>query len=526
MLTLSVDLRTASGPWQWCEQAEGCWARGQDRIRPLANPALEARAVTDGTHTLMVVRERAAGRASLLRSTAPMRVDAAVYARAVEECRTWPLQSVWIEAALDGLRLQTGLGGVCPLYLAHDNGTLTGSWQLMDLRAHQAPDKLDEKEVMRLLTGHPRYGHDTLFTTIKRLSERSSACADAEGLRMVYPAAAEHARPSELSDGTGGPALVDSFEALVDHIYAQRPVTPGQTAAQLSGGKDSTNLAISLGLAHPGQVTPCALLIGGEAGPQQAARRRMVIEHTGFAPDITVSAADHPPLVPGSLRRAHPEAISPLDEPHLEAADALAQALMARGITTVVTGFGGDEVARVRRPEGGPGRTPTAPAWCGERVHDLLGEVNTGISPVTVAPETALVALEVATPLLARRGLWTVAPFTDHELVRFGQRLPLEWKRDKRLLTERFAARGLPDEVVHPVLRENFGHLMETAVHKYATGLLRGWGKDLHLVEQGYLHAALFAETVERAALSPTEAAPYRMGLFLVTAIELALRTL
>ncbi|WP_327591594.1 asparagine synthase-related protein [Streptomyces chartreusis] len=522
MLTLSVDLRTGSGPWQWCEQGEGCWTRGEDRIRPLANPALEARAVTDGTTTLFVVRERAAGRASLLRSTAPVRVDGAVYARAVEECRQWPLQSVWIETGPDGIRLQTGLGEVCPLYLAHDKGTLSGSWQLMDLRAHQAPGKLDEKEVMRLLTGHPRYGHDTLFTSIKRLSERSAAYADAEGLRLVYPAAAEHAQPSELSEGTDGPALVGAFEALVDHIYARRPLTP----TQLSGGKDSTNLAISLALAHPGLITPCALLIGGEAGPQQVARRRMVIENTGFAPDITVPAADHPPLAPGGLRRAHPEAVSPLDEPHLEAADALAQALMARGITTVVAGFGGDEVARVRRPDGGPSRTPEAPAWCGERVRDLLGEVNTGISPVTVAPETALVALEVTTPLLARRGLWTIAPFTDPDLVRFGQRLPLEWKRDKRLLTERFAARTLPDAVVHPVMRENFGHLMNRAVHAYSSDLLRSWGKDLHLVEQGFLDAAVLTEAVERAALSPDEAAPYRTGLFLITAVELALRAL
>ncbi|MEU7043727.1 hypothetical protein AB0A77_22005 [Streptomyces varsoviensis] len=526
MLTISVDLRTGTGPWQWCDHEEGCWTRGEDRIRPLANPALEARAVTDGTSTLMVVRERAAGRASPLRSTAPVRVDAAVYARAVEECRQWPLQSVWIEAGPAGVRLQTGLGGVCPLYLAYDKGQLTGSWQLMDLRERQAPDRLDEREVMRLLTGHPRYGHDTLFTSIKRLSERSAAYADAEGLHMDYPAAAEHAQPSELVEGTGGVALVGAFEALVDHIYARRPLTPAQTATQLSGGKDSTNLAISLALRHPGLITPCALLIGGEAGPQQAARRRMVIEHTGFAPDVTVPAADHPPLAPGGLRRARPEAISPLDEPHLEAADALAQALMARGITTVVAGFGGDEVARVRRSDGGPVRTPQAPAWCGERVRDLLGEVNTGISPATVAPETALIALEVATPLLARRGLWTVAPFTEPELVRFGQRLPLEWKRDKRLLTERFAARGLPDEAVHPVLRENFGHLMNRAVHEYSSGLLRSWGRDLHLVEQGFLDATVLSETVERAALGPDEAAPYRTGLFLITAVELALRDL
>jgi asparagine synthase (glutamine-hydrolysing) len=192
----------------------------------------------------------------------------------------------------------------------------------------------------------------------------------------------------------------------------------------------------------------------------------------------------------------------------------------------VVAGFGGDEVARVRRREGSFVRTPTAPAWCGERVRDLLNEVNTGISPATVAPETALIALEVATPLLARRGLWAVAPFTDPDMVRFGQRLPVQWKADKHLLHQGLAARGLPDEVVNPPLRENFGHLMDQAVHAYATGILRGWGKELHLIEQGYLDVTVLAETVERASLSPADAAPYRMGLFLISAIELGLRAL
>jgi asparagine synthase (glutamine-hydrolysing) len=525
MLTLSVDLRTGSGPWEWRGEEEG-WGCGPDRIRPLDHPALEARAVTDGTRTLLVVREKAVGRPSLLRSIAPARVDTALYGRAVMECQDWPLQGIWIEAGRDGFRLQTGLGGVCPLYLAHGNGRLTGSWQLMGLLDRLGVNRLEEREVMRLLTGFPRYGHDTLFTTVKRLSERSIAYADANGLRLMYPAAAEHAQPSDLAGHVGEAELVGAFEALTDHVFAKRPVAPEQTAAQLSGGMDSTNLAISLALAHPEAITPCAMLIGGDAGPQQEARRRAVIEQTGFAADVTVRAADHPVLSPGGLRRSRAEAVSPLDEPHLEAADALAQALRARGIHTVAAGFGGDEVARTRRTAGTPARTPVAPVWCGERVHDLLGEVDSGISPATVAPETALIALEVATPLMARRGLWTVAPFTEADMVRFGHRLPVQWKTDKHLLHRRLAARGLPEDVVNPPLRENFGHLMNTAVHRHATGLLRGWGKELHLVEQGYLDPAMLAEAVERAALSPADAAPYRTGLYLITAVELALRAL
>ncbi|MFE5595478.1 hypothetical protein [Streptomyces sp. NPDC056549] len=285
MLTCSVNLLTGSGPWEWRGEEEG-WGRGADRIRPLDHLALETRAVTDGTRTLLVVREKTAGRPSLLRSISPARVDTAVYDRAVKECQDFPLQGIWIEAGPDGLRLTTGLGGVCPLYLAYDDGRLTSSWQLMDLRTRLGVDRLEEREVMRLLTGFPRYGHDTLFTTVKRLSERSTAYADAEGLRLVYPGASEHSQPSELADHVGEAELVAAFEALTDHVFARRPVAPERTAAQLSGGMDSTNLAISL--AHPGAITPCAMLIGGDAGPQQEARRRAVIEQIGFAADVTV----------------------------------------------------------------------------------------------------------------------------------------------------------------------------------------------------------------------------------------------
>ncbi|MER6076306.1 hypothetical protein ABT187_47870 [Streptomyces sp. NPDC001817] len=96
----------------------------------------------------------------------------------------------------------------------------------------------------------------------------------------------------------------------------------------------------------------------------------------------------------------------------------------------------------------------------------------------------------------------------------------------KHLLHRRLAARGLPEEVAYPPLRENFGHLMNAAVHRNATGLLRGWGKELHLIEQGFVDAAVLAEIVERAALSPEDAAPFRTGLLLITAVELALRAL
>lgn len=124
----------------------------------------------------------------------------------------------------------------------------------------------------------------------------------------------------------------------------------------------------------------------------------------------------------------------------------LAAAPHPRPISTgapTVRVFGGDEVARIRRSICAGGTAPSTPDWCGERVRNLLGEVNTGIAPPTEAPETALVALEVATPLLARRGPCAVAPFTDADLARFGQHLPM-WRRAKLLPHRRLAARACP----------------------------------------------------------------------------------
>ncbi|MCQ4213391.1 hypothetical protein [Streptomyces longispororuber] len=525
MLACSIDLEAPAAPWRWEGQTAG-WRRGPgDCIRPLIHPALETRAATDGSRTLIWVRERAAGRSSLLLSPRPTRLAPDAYERAVQECRDWPLQSIWIETDRAGATVSTGLGGVCPLYLAHAGGTLSGSWQLMDLDPHLGADALDEREVMRLLTGRIRYGHDTVFSTVKLLSERSTAHADAAGLCMAYPQEVERALPDELAEGVDGEILVKAWEAVAAHAMSRRPLAPTRTAAQLSGGMDSTNLAISLAIQHPGAITACAMLIGGDAAAQQITRRRIVVDRFPFTSDVTVAASDHPALFPGGLRRTRPEAISPLDEPHLEAADALAQAVRARELHTVVCGFGGDEVARWREPSSIP--APAAvPAWSGPRIRDLLGEVNEGIAPTTVAPETALVALQVSTPLYARRGLWTLAPFTDPDMVDFGRRLPLQWRKDKRLLHDRLALRGLPDDVVNPRHPENFGPLMDRAIHEYATGLLRSWGNDLHLVDQGFVDAAALAETVERASIGPAEARPYRTGLFLITALELSLRAL
>ncbi|MFE7114322.1 asparagine synthase-related protein [Streptomyces sp. NPDC057654] len=522
-MMLKFSLPREAGPLGW-EWKRGQWQCGRDWIGPLTHTALEARSVTNGTELLFVVRERAQ-LPSLMAGTGPVRVDQAAYDKALAEARTWPLQAVWIEVTGSTVRIETGLGGVCPLYLATDERRerLIGSWELTEVRDAVAADDLNEEEVARWLADRQCYGRATMFSAVQRLTERSTARFDRNGLRLLCPRQTEPAQMTPVSEDADA---VSAFEELTAGILDRRPTAATLTAAQLTGGLHSTNVALSMALAHPGAVTACALL-GGGPGSQEAVRRREVIRRAGvFDADCTVAVSQYPPLHPAGGRRQESERVSPLEGPYAEAAGVLADRLAERGITQVLTGYGGTEAFR---PGAQPrtGASQERPDWWGPRMRALLGhEPAKTTTPPTVAPESALRALAAATPLLARRELWTLAPYTAPHMIEFGRQLPDVWKRNTGLLHQRLTRLGLRGEDLRPPYRLNLAPQLDRAIHRHAVPLLRDWGPDLYLIAEGYLNAAGFAQIVERAAAGPEHAAPYGKVLYRAAAIELAQRAL
>jgi asparagine synthase (glutamine-hydrolysing) len=92
-------------------------------------------------------------------------------------------------------------------------------------------------------------------------------------------------------------------------------------------------------------------------------------------------------------------------------------------------------------------------------------------------------------------------------LVRFGEQLPLPWRRRKRILRESLRRAGLAAEVVDPPLRETFSELMQVGLRQHGLPILKAMLSESVLVDLGYLdHAALAAayEIAQAAARVPS----------------------
>ena len=383
MLKLKITHDDIGGVWSWDGRR---WTCGDSWIEPYDHPALERRD-DDGHFT---VRERVSGSGGT-------------------ELTDWPADVVDVQ--LDGglVRIDAGCHGVAPLYLTARNGVLHGSWDLFDLRPYLDAGALVDREVARLLAFRDRYGHDTLFAGVYRLSERSTATFGRDGLRLHYPEPALHSRPRTLRPSAGDAAVIDAFEQLLADVLAGHVYDPATACLELSGGMDSANVAATLGALHPRQVQTAAMIVLGDPGRQQARRRDAFIDRLGLGVDTTVSLGRYLPLGPGRPR-------GPYDDVYCEAQAAMLARLAGHGVRTVFTGIGGDEMlARTadewERLPYGTGVDPRP--WIGDRTLTGLKEAEDGITPATVVNEMTLSGLACAAPAYLRAGIWPVHALAD-----------------------------------------------------------------------------------------------------------------
>ncbi|NUH42859.1 hypothetical protein HUF15_40260 [Streptomyces samsunensis] len=505
MLKFSIALPDLARDWNY---ADGRWASGGSWIEPLSHPMLEVRTATDGHGWVMTVRERQAG----VPHTPHAHVTPDALADEVEIRKAWPLDSVSVHVECDRVSVRAGHGGSAPLYLAHAGGVLVGSWDLADLKQYATSDGLVAREVARLLGGHHRYGHGTVLPGVSCLTVGSTARFDRGGLTLDYPEPVGEDQPRSLLPGADP---VSAFETLLGHTVGMRPLGDG-CAVQLSGGQDSATVALTVGRNHPG-VRAAAMVLPGAVGEQQADRRACLVAAARLVGDVRVAALAHPPL---AMRRIAPDVWSPYDEPYGEALRALAERAAHHGVHTMITGFGGDELMAVRGHRQGRVRDD-AWRWLGPVTLEAAAERDRGIAPQTAVPETALLAVRTASPVLLRAGMWPVSPLTDLNVVRFARWLPDEWHADKRLFRERLRRCGLPEWVVRPVLRENFTDVMAHSMHVYGPRLLRQIAADSPLVEWGFLDPAGLRAVADACASGPAAArehtaayAPIALDLF------------
>lgn len=516
MLKLKIDLSDVAKSWRWKKTR---WVAGQSWVEPLGHPALECMELTDGVSNFLMVRERLTGKCP---GNSPDRLSPAAYHWAVAEALEWPADFLAVQTSATAVRVLAGERGTAPVYLTVSGGALHGSWDLADLRPFLSTEALVEREVARMLTLWRRYSSDTAFAGVYQLTERAMATFRSGELTLTYPEAALHTRPRQLRDDADVIAAYTKTlgAAISSHVY-----DPSASAVELSGGMDSANVAMSLAAAHQGEVTACAMMIGGDGGRQQLRRRTEMMEGGRFAADVQLEALKLSPLHP-SGNRANGYWVSPYEEPFSEATTVLLAQLSSRGIRTVFTGLGGDEMVALNHTERSlpPAMVEqqTLPDWVGSRTRKALADADEGIAPASVITEVTLMAFACRLPLFLRAGLWPVSPLADPALIRFGEWLPRQWRERKHLHRARLQRLGFSHDIAYPPLPENFTLVMETGLRKHGLARLDELRRESLLIDLGYVNGDGLAAACHRAS----NGGELERGLYEVLATELSLRAL
>ncbi|MEV0036801.1 asparagine synthase-related protein [Streptomyces sp. NPDC050804] len=470
MLTLRLTPYTSAG-WVY-QDARYTTADHTGEITPYSHPMLEHLAVTDGTRTLLVTRERVAGRP--VSEPQPRAVDPATYDRARAAALIWPTDFVLVETAPNRpVRVTTGAARTSPLYLAHHGGVLHGSWDMGDLRPFATG--LSSREAARLLIYRPRYGTETLFKGIRRLTERATASFGGD-LHLHYPEPALHRFPRPLADGAD---VLAAFTEAIDNALDLRPFDTGSTVFHLTGGFDSGTIATRAAQRFPGRLDTAALLVTGAGRSQQIRRRKEMLTRLPFGQhDHLIDCRTSPPLHP-ACARVQGQLISPYEEPlHLPFAR-LAALLADHGTRTVVTGLGGDEMVALSPHESTAAALANAHIteklpWLGPNARTALDYSDDAIAPPAQVNSMTLLSLETTAPPLLRAGIWPLHPFTDPAMIRLGEELPIHWREFKALQCRQLTSLGLSSDVTHPVERESFVWLVQHSLTTYGIPLLNG----------------------------------------------------
>jgi hypothetical protein len=471
-------------------------------IEPYAHPMTEHAAVTDGTRTAVILRERVRHRPGL--HPDPMRVAPRELDQVTAMARQWPADYVLIETERHRpVRVTAGAARTTPLYLAHQGSVLHGSWDMG--RLHQFAAGLNPKEATRMLAYHPRYSFETAFTGIWRLTERAAATFSGD-LYIRYPDPVLHATPRELADGAD---VLAAFADAIDAALELRPLDPAATTFHLTGGLDSGSVATRAARRHPGTLNTATLVITGPGREHQLRRRSEILSRVPFGPhDVQVDTAGRLMFGP-DCDRTLGELISPYDEPLYKHMTTINTRVAALGARVVVSGLGGDEMVAVGSAESEQAALDKTEnfdlPWLGPVARTALPYSDDQIAPPAMAGGITLLAAECVAPPLLRAGLWPVHPFAEPPLISLGDQLPFHWRELKQLQRRHLATFGLSEDACNPRVRESFAELVGQSLLANGLPLLR------RILDQGspLIEAELIDPDGLKTAVTELENGPY-----------------
>lgn len=365
-----------------------------------------------------------------------------------------------------------------PVYLAADAHRVVIDWDYSRV-LNERSAKIDWDVALAQIAGLPCYGPRTIVAGLYRATADATLIATPGGIEAELPSPVSHDGPQAvLPDADVEAALVEALGALLE----ARPLEPGRTALELSGGMDSALTA----LVAADRLGPGLMSIGaqfaGAMGDAQRGRRALLRRRGGFD-DLSIPAERFAPFAPGSLRRVR-YGVWPEDENYPEMFEAMFGLLRAAGIDALVSGFGGDELYFAYEGEdAGEQRDEGASVPFLTREGALLAEAGRTIYPRAWLQQSCWQSAASQSQRVLRYGLWPIYPYHNVALARFVSRLPREYRRDRRLL-RRTLTRLLGDPIFETdYVKETFDPVARRGVienRDYLLDLVRRSPLSLH----------------------------------------------
>ena len=291
---------------------------------------------------------------------------------------------------------------------------------------------------------------------------------------------------------------------------------------QLSGGLDS---ALAPGYyADQGQrVLTVTLGLPGVMGRRQRQKLSDIQQRFKFEQyTVDLDPSKHFPFA-STVATGGRGLISELSDIHLVATRQLADYLVERGVATVFTGVGGDELCQNVDPKS---VLPTNPTRYQERFQTRLPDYTTktfaslyqkehrqarGQSiPVPAIAHSVLITHLSFNNTFIDRNIWPVAPLADPALFLFTQHIPAWYRYNKNLLRIYQYARGYPESIVHPTTVEDFSefiHLCKPILMRLFTTQFA----NAHLEACGLINKVRLEDYVRTVIAAPFDASDTRI---------------
>lgn len=487
MIDLDLPLHAA---FDWHVDREAArLVRGNGYVRMFQHEMLIGTICLENHALHCLVKER-------VRNPAQIETSATSAEELFEQVAKWPLDSVLLSVyrGANGLSVEflSGTVRTSPLYIAWTPERVRASWDVSSLCTEEAMESLDVPVLCAEIALENSYTHRTFLRNTVRLLERMHVRADKNGIHVREPAPAPMFTPRQLSPNADP---VGAYAQLLQAALA-RPAWPAErTAFELSGGMDSASLvAISSTSSTPARFTSGTLL-PGEVGEQQRKRRKQIRQLLNNSEDIAIDGADAICFSP--LDRAF--STIPFQNPNSPVGSALLKQLCRRGITTIVTGIGGDELFSLHpwEQDAYPAATPKSlPYLLHVPGNDGCFISADGTAPLPHVAASALLAACNRAAMFMREGVWLVNPLCSPELTRFAQQLPVEWRTGRRLLRELLAKLGLAS-FAKPYPSETYDELNMLNIREHQANIRLLFQRS-RLADLGILDRAALVTCFER----------------------------